>query len=138
MNREEINKVLDNLQVIEDFVKKYNPKYEINAIGWVFEYIVPDDKRELYCHLYGYNIVIYNNRICVDFHTGVDRYKGIGSITIPYDITKLEESYDLKEGHFYDAVDSKNYLKILDIIVDKIKNNEVVMNPPRPREQGSY
>ena len=82
--------------------------------------------------------MIYNNRICVDFHTGVDRYKGIGSITIPYDVTKLEESYDLKEGHFYDAVDSKNYLKILDIIVDKIKNNEVVMNPPRPREQGSY
>ena len=114
MNRKDINKVLDNLQIIEDFGKRYKPDYEI----------------ELNNHIYNggdtspgfdnFNISYSGTSIILYFSGHVDGpYWSLwGTASLKCDVCDLIDFS--KEDN-----DTKDYLKLLNFIVDKINKDEL-------------
>lgn len=117
MNRSDINKVLDNLQIIEDFGKRYKPDYEINL-----------------------NFHVYN---------GGDTSPGFDNFSIGYSATSIILYFSgYVDGPFWSLWataslkcnvcelidfsrgdnDIKDYLKLLNFIVDKINKDELKMD----------
>lgn len=121
MNREKINKILDNLEIIENYCKKFKPDYEIkprytlnSTSGFVPE------TNGLRVDATGESIVV------LDFECWVDSLYGNkgpywirwGRATI--DISPIVIDFDKIGEEDY----SDEYLKILNLIIDKINKDE--------------
>lgn len=117
MNRSIINKVLDDLQIIEDFGKRFKPNYEI----------------ELNLHVYNggdtnpgfdnFSIGYAATSIILYFSGYVDGpYWSLwGTASLKCDVCDL---IDFSKVDY----DTEDYLKLLNFIVDKINNDELKMD----------
>jgi len=116
MNREKINKILDNLEIIENYCKKFKPDFELNLRYAVGEY-------EEIVSYFPELIVDYTeteNKITLYFFGTMKekpKWGRWGTSTIYLD--SVEKNLIFPEGKVF-----IDYLRLLDYIVGKIKKDE--------------
>lgn len=117
MNRSDINKVLDNLQIIENFGKQFKPDYEINLNYHLYN---GGDTSTGFDNL---NLAYSATSIILYFSGYVDGpfWHTWATATLKCNVCDLIDFS--KEDH-----DTKDYLKLLNFIVDKINKDELEMN----------
>lgn len=114
MNRTEINKVLDKLQIIEDFGKRFKPDYEINLNLHVYD---GGDTSPGFDNL---NIGYSATSIILYFSGHVDGpfWSLWGTASLKCNVCELIDFSKTDN-------DTKDYLKLLNFIVDKINKDEL-------------
>mgnify|MGYP006935953103 CR=1 FL=1 len=114
MNRKEILRIIDDLETIEDFGKKYNPHFKITMKGgW-------NSNEEVTNYFEGIDISLTSEGTLVIQLQGainnVPWYWAVwGEIRV-----KIEDKSLLPDESFV-----LDYLKILDYVVNKIHKNEI-------------
>lgn len=114
MNKSEINKVLSDLEIIENFGKRYKPDYEINldCHGYV------DEDFEL--GFDNFKIAVSATSILLYFYGCVDGpfWHCWARSSISCEVEKLV-NFEMEERTM------EEYIRILDFIVDKINKDEL-------------
>ena len=117
MNKAAINKVLSDLEIIENFGKRYKPDYEINLDCYSYA----GDDIEL--GVENFKIALSATSILLRFYGCVDG---------PFWYCWAKTSISCEVGKLInfekDEKDIKDYIKILDFIVDKINKDELEIN----------
>lgn len=124
MNRAEINKILDDLEFIEDYCKKnYEPEFEIEFVP------IQDRYEQISFEFRGFDIeYVEEGGICFYFFKDV-RKGEFGSGVVRWGTYELEEDECLDENLTNSNEDGTvNLLKILEYVVKKMKNNEFTLN----------
>jgi hypothetical protein len=114
MNKSEINKVLSDLEIIENFGKRYKPDYEINLDCHDFV------DEEIGLGFDNFKIVISATSILLNFYGCVD-----GPFWHSWAKTSISCEVEKLINFEKDEKDMKDYIKILDFIVDKINKDEL-------------
>ena len=123
MNRADINKILDDLEFIEDYCKKnYEPEFEIELVP------IQDRYDQISFEFRGFDIE-YGVESGICFYFFKDVRKGeFGSGVVRWGTFELDEDECLEENLTNSNEDGTvNLLKILEYVVEKMKNNEFTM-----------
>ena len=125
MNRAEINKILDDLEFIEDYCKKnYEPKFEIEFVP------IQDRYGQISFEFRGFNIeYVEEGGVCFYFFKKVRKGNFGSSVGIVrWGTFELDEDECLDENLTNSNEDGTvNLLKILEYVVKKMKNNEFTL-----------
>lgn len=114
MNKSEINKVLSDLEIIENFGKRYKPDYEIRLDCYSYA------GGDIELGVDNFRITLSATSILLYFYGCVDGpfWHCWAKTTISCEVEKLV-NFEMEERTM------KEYIRILDFIVDKINKDEL-------------